>query len=45
LVTNGRQELGLRMAAAVLRTVPPVILFIFVQRDPVVGLGAGAVEG
>ena len=45
MVTNGKQELGLKMAAAVLRTVPPVILFIFVQRDPVAGLGAGAVEG
>ena len=33
------------MAVAVLRTVPPVILFIFVPGDPVVGLGAGAVEG
>ncbi|MGH7315207.1 MAG: carbohydrate ABC transporter permease [Candidatus Rokuibacteriota bacterium] len=36
---------GLMMAAAVLMTVPLAILFMFVQRQLVVGFGAGAVKG
>jgi ABC-type glycerol-3-phosphate transport system permease component len=36
---------GLMMAAAVLMTVPLAVLFIFVQRFLVVGVGAGAVKG
>ena len=36
---------GLMMAAAVLMTVPLAILFMFVQRHLIVGLGAGAVKG
>lgn len=36
---------GLMMAAAVLMTVPLVVLFIFVQRHLVAGFGAGGVKG
>jgi ABC-type glycerol-3-phosphate transport system permease component len=36
---------GLMMAAAVLMTLPLAILFMFVQRQLVVGFGAGAVKG
>jgi ABC-type glycerol-3-phosphate transport system permease component len=36
---------GLMMAAAVLMTVPLAVLFMFVQRQLVVGFGAGAVKG
>ncbi len=36
---------GLMMAAAVLMTLPLTVLFMFVQRHLVVGLGAGAVKG
>jgi multiple sugar transport system permease protein len=33
------------MAAAVIFTLPPVILFLFVQRYFIVGLGSGALKG
>ena len=36
---------GLMMAAAVLMTLPLAVLFMFVQRQLVVGFGAGAVKG
>jgi len=36
---------GLMMAAAVLITLPLAVLFMFVQRQLVVGFGAGAVKG
>jgi ABC-type glycerol-3-phosphate transport system permease component len=36
---------GLMMAAAVLMTVPLAVLFMFVQRQLVMGFGAGAVKG
>ncbi len=36
---------GLMMAASVLMTLPLAILFMFVQRQLVVGFGAGAVKG